>query len=95
MVIAGAVEGQRQDRHVVDGLGLISGRETAVGDAVEIGLQLLVELDDGGLDVLADLEADDQQALAGAGGRVDVFDPGDFPEQLLHRAGGRSSTSLA
>ena len=88
MVLPRAVEGERQDRHVVNGLGLDEREGDALGDAVEVGLQLLVEEDQAALDVLADLEADDGQALALAGGRVDVFHLGDFPEQLLHRPGG-------
>ena len=88
VIVARAVERQRQDRHVVDGLGLDEREGDAVRDAVEVRLQLLVELHQAALHVLAHLEAHDDQALAGARGGVDVFDAGDFPEQLLHRPGG-------
>ena len=57
-------------------------------NTVEIRLQLLVQLDQALLDVLANLEPHDGQALARAGGRVNVFHAGDFPEQLLHRTRG-------
>ncbi len=87
VVVAAAVEGQGQDRHVVDGMRLDQRLRHRMGDAVEVGLQFLVEADDGGFEVLADVEADDQQALAGHRGRVDVLDAGDFVEQLFHRDG--------
>jgi hypothetical protein len=48
----------------------------------------LVEFDEAGFDVFADFEADDDEALAGLGGAVDVFDARDFPEEFLHGAGG-------
>ena len=66
----------------------MSGWTDAGRDAVEVGLQLLVQLHQAALDVLADLEAHDDQALARARGGVDVFHAGNFPEQLLHRPGG-------
>ena len=88
MVVTRAVKRERENRHVVNGLGLDERRGNAVRNAVEVLLQLLVQLHDAALHVLADLEAHDDQALAGARGGVDVFDAGNFPEQLFHRARG-------
>ena len=88
MIVARAVKREREDRHVVNGLGLDERRGNAVRDAVEVLLQLLVQLHEAALHVLADLEAHDDQALAVARGGVDVFHAGNFPEQLFHRARG-------
>jgi hypothetical protein len=86
VIVARAVEGEGEDRHVVDRAGLDERRGDAERDAVEVRLQLLVEADEGGLEVRADLEPHDGQVAAGACGGVEVFDTGDFPKEFLHRA---------
>jgi hypothetical protein len=73
------------DGDIVNGARLDQRRADARRDAVVVGLQFLVEPDEALLEVGADLEADDDERAAGAGGGVEVFDAGDFPEQLLHR----------
>ena len=83
VVLAAAVEGQGEDGHVVDAPGLEQGRGGARGDPVQVGVELLVELDDGLLLVPAHQEADDDQGLAGAGGGVDVFHPGELTGEFL------------
>ncbi len=87
VVVGFRVEGEGEDGHVVDAVRLDERPRDAVGDAVEVGLQLLVEADDGLLEVRAHVEAGDEQTLPGGGGGVDVFHPGQFVEQLLHGHG--------
>ena len=82
-----AVQGKREDGDVVDGARLDQGSADAGRDAVEVGLEFLVEADEGGLDVGADFEAHDHHRLAGRGRAVEVFDAGDFPEKFFHRTG--------
>ena len=87
VVIVGGMEGEGEDRNVVDGPGLDDGGRDAGGNAVDVGLEFLIEIDDGALVILADFEADDEQSAAGLRGGVDVLDAGNFPEQLFHGAG--------
>ena len=87
VVVGFRVEGEGEDGHVVDAVRLDERSRDAVRDAVEVGLQLLVEADDGLLEIGAHVETGDEQALAGGGGGVDVFHPGQFVEQLLHGHG--------
>ena len=65
MIIPRAVESQREDGHVVNGLGLDERCRNTVRNAVEVLLQLLVQLHDAALHVFTDLEAHDDQTLAG------------------------------
>ena len=88
MIVAGAVEGQAEDRHVIDAFGFDQRPADAGRDAVEVRAQFFGEFDQAALRVLADLEAHDDQALAVAGGGIDIFHAGDFPQQFFHRAGG-------
>jgi len=88
VVVRGAVQRECEHRHVVDGARLDQRRADAGRDAVEIGLELLVEAHERGLQIGADLETHDGHHAAGAGGRVEVLHAGDFPEQFLHRARG-------
>ena len=87
MILGPAVQGQGQDGHIIDGAGLDQWGAHARGNAVKVGLKLLVEPDEGRLDVSADDEADDDQRIARARCGVEVFDPGHLPEQLFHRPG--------
>ena len=65
VVVARAVEGDGENRDVVDRARFDEGGGDAERDAVEIGLEFLVEADERGLEVGADLEADDRQVAAG------------------------------
>ena len=87
MIVVAAMEGQGQDRHVVNGVGLDQRPGDRMGDAIEIGLKLLVEPDDGGLKVLTDKESHDQEGLSGHRGRIDILHPRQLVEQLFHRDG--------
>jgi len=87
VAVALAPERQRQDGHVVDGARLDERLGGARRDEVEIGVHLLVELDDAVFLVLADVEADDGHGHPRAGCGVDVLDARDLPDQLLHGLG--------
>jgi len=65
---------------------LASGVLTPGRNAVGVALQFLVQADERGLDVSADLEADDDQRGARAGGGVKILHVGNFPEQLFQRS---------
>ena len=79
------VQGQREDGHVVDRLRLDQRSSDARGDTVEIRLELVIEPHERFLHIRADIETNDDEALARPRNRVDVFHARDFPEQLLHR----------
>ena len=85
VIVVGAVQGQGQDRHIVDGARLDQGWGDAGRNAVKIGLKLLIQLHQAALDILAHLEADDGHGLTGHSGGIDVLDALDLPQQLLHR----------
>ena len=85
--IAAGVKRQAQDRHVVDRSRLDQRFGSARRYAVEIREHFLVDPNNGVFLVLADVETNDHHRGAGAGGGVDVLDPGDLPQQLLHRFG--------
>ena len=85
-ILPRTMQSQGQNGHVIDGPRLDQRRRHPVRDAVEIRLQLLVEFDQTRLQVGADFETHDDQTLGRTRRGVDVFDPGDFPEQLLHRS---------
>ena len=87
VVVGRAGEGERENGDIVDGAGLDQRGGDAGREAVEVGLEALVEADEGGLDLGADLVADDDGAEAGARGGVEVFDAGDFPEEFFEGAG--------
>ena len=87
VVIAIAGERQRQNRHIVDRPRLDQRTADTRGNRVGICLELLIETDDGPLLILSDFEAHHHHGHAGRRGRVNVFDSGDFPEELLHRLG--------
>ena len=85
VVVRRAVQRERQDRYIVDRAWFDDRRRHTHGDTVKIGLQLLVEPYERGLDVRAHREAHDHHRGAGTGGGVEIFDAGDFPEQFFHR----------
>ena len=88
VIIAAAVERQRQDGHVVDALRLDQRSAHAHRNTVKIGVQLVRQLHQAALRIFAYLEAHDYQALTVARGGVDVFHAWHFPEQLFHWPGG-------
>ena len=88
VIVAGTVEGEGEDGDIVDAAGLDDGWRHAHRNAVEIGAEFFRHLDEAAVRVFADLEADNDERFAVAGGAVEVFDSGDFPEQFLHGAGG-------
>ena len=83
MIVTRAVERQRENRDIVNGLGFDERIRNTVRDPVEVRVQFLRELDETFLGVEANLETHDGQAFAFARSRVDVFDPGNFSEQLF------------
>ena len=86
VIVSGAVECKRQNRHVVDGAQLNKRLRSAVRDAVKVRLQFLVKPDETFLGVGADHEPHNYQALAGTRSGVDIFHAGNFPEQFFHWA---------
>jgi hypothetical protein len=87
VIVSRAGEREREDGDIVDRARFDERRGDAGREAVEVGLEALVEADEGGLDLGADLVADDDGAEAGAGGGVEVVDAGDFPEEFFEGAG--------
>ena len=79
------MEGESEDRHVVNRFGFDEGERDAARNPVEVGLQFLVKFHQALLHILSDLEPNNGEALTGTRGGVNVFDAGDFPQQLLHR----------
>ena len=80
-----APEGEGQNGDIVDGARLDQRRTGSGWDQVKIGEHLLIQTDDGFFFILADIEADDGQRIAWRRSRVDVFDPRNLPQELLHR----------
>ena len=64
VIVAGAVEGECEDGHVVDALWLHDGHGDAHGHAVEVGAELFGEFYETAFGVFADFEAHDDEALA-------------------------------
>src|SRR5688572_6231751 len=85
VVVARSPERHGGDRYVVDRPWLDDGRRRARRDAVEVGLQLLIEAHERPFLVLADQKPDDDHRLSGARRGIEVFDAGHFPQQFLHR----------
>ncbi len=80
-------QGDGHDRHVVDALRLHQGRHDALGDQVHVAVELVVELDQRGFHLLADVEAHGDHRQAFARHRVDVLDPRQLRHQPLQRLG--------
>ena len=76
-------QGQVDDGHVVDLDGLDDPARDARRHLVDVGLNLVVQLDPASLQVLAHVEANGHDGLARHARRVDVFHAGDLVEQLL------------
>ncbi len=87
MIIGSGVKGKRQNRYVINGMRLDQRFGDPMRNAVKVGLQLLVQADNRGLQVLTYVEAGNQQAAAGHGGGVNKLDPGQFIEQFFHGNG--------
>ncbi len=83
-----APQRERDHRHVVDALGLDERHAHARRDLVEVGLDLVVELDQRRAHLLADLELHGHHGAVAFGGGVDVLDAGDLAHQPLERVGG-------
>ena len=83
---------QGDDRHVVDALGLDDGlTNSKVGrQPIEIGVELVVQADNGVGAGLADQELHGQHRHAGSRHRIHMFDALDFREHLLGRAADQS-----
>ena len=73
-VVVRAPQGQREDGNIVDRARLDDGLRNSGRHAVEVRIELAVDLDERIFLRRADQEAHDHQALAGAGGRVHVLD---------------------
>ena len=86
VVVSGAPQRHRDDRHVINRSGLDERRADARGNAVGVGRQLLVQSHERTLFVLPDVEPHDDHRLPGTRGRVEILDTRHFPEQLLHRS---------
>ncbi len=84
-----AVQGQGDDRHVVDALGLDDGLAHADVrlDPVAVGHQRVVQSHQRRDAVLADLELHRQDGQPGPRDREDVLDAGDLRDHLLGRHG--------
>ena len=87
VVLVVAPEGQGQNGHVIDITGLDQRRRGGPGDAVIIGHELGLQTHDGLFLVLANVKPDNGHGHARAGGGVNVFHPGDLPEQFFHGRG--------
>jgi len=87
IVAGGAGQRQRDDGNVVDFDGLDDPAGHARRNDVGVLLNLVVELDQAPLAVFADVEADGDDALAGARHRVDVLDAVDLVEEFFQAGG--------
>ncbi len=83
-VVTGAPEGKGEDGHIVDRSRFYERLGNARRDLVVVGHELVVEVDDALLHVLADIEPHDGDAHAGSRHGVDVFHALDLPEELRH-----------
>jgi hypothetical protein len=88
VIVPLAMEGQRQNRHIIDGSGLDEWEGNAGRNAVNVGSQFLREPHQACLGIGTDLEANDGQGLRLAAGGIHVFYSGDFPQEFLHRPRG-------
>ena len=88
MIVAGAVQGESEDRHIIDALGLDQWLAGTGRNAIKVRAKFFGDLDEAELRVLADFEPHDDQRLAIAGGGIDIFNARDFPQQVFHRLGG-------
>ena len=84
VVVGGvAVEGQGDDGHVVDAHGLDHPAGHAGGHLVDIGEDLVIDLEEAGLEIFPNLElgGDDGEAVPGLG--IEVFQALHLPEFFL------------
>ena len=87
-VIVLAPQRHRHDGHIVDGADFDQRLRDAGGNAVEIGVQLVVGLDDRVFFLGPHVEAHHQHAQLGAGDGVHVLHARDLAQQALHGDGG-------
>jgi hypothetical protein len=87
VAVAVAPEGQRENRHIIDGALLDQRWQNTRRYPVEIGRELVVQVDDALLHALPDVKPDDRQVEPGLDDGVDILHPFDFPEQLFHGFG--------
>src|SRR6516164_2705551 len=83
-VVAAAPEGERQDGYVVDGARFDQGPRGAGWDQVEMGIEFVVQLDDGVFFLLAHLVPHDHHAQSGPGDGIYILHPRYLPDELLH-----------
>ena len=82
-VVVLAPQRQRHDGHVIDGAHFDERRRNSLRNAVEVGVQLVVRLDDGVFFLGADVETHHQHAHAGVRDGVHVLDARNFAQQPL------------
>ena len=85
-VAAFGVEGEREDRDVVDGVRLHQRRGDAGRQRIAAGGELRFHLDDALLLVFPDLEAHGDHGLTVPGYGIDMLYAGDFPERPFQAA---------
>ncbi len=82
-VVVLAPQRQRQDRHIVNGAGLDERLRDSRRHAVEVRVELAVDLDQRVFLRRADQKAHDDQALPGSRSRVHILDARDLVHQVL------------
>ena len=87
MILRLAVQGEGENGHVINRAGFDQRLADPGRDAVEVGLQFLVQSDERGLDVGADDKPHNNHGTAGGGRRVEVFHIGNFPQEFFHGPG--------
>ncbi len=82
-VVVLAPQGQRENRHIVDGTRLDDRLRHARRNLIEVRIELAVDLDECVFLGRADQETHNHQAHSRARSGVDVFDPGDLVHEPL------------
>jgi len=85
VAVARRVQCESDNRDIVDLDGLDDPAADPGRDEVDVRVDLVVELDEGALAVLADEEPDGHDGVIAARDGIDVLDPVDLPEELLER----------
>ena len=83
-VVVFAPERERHDGDIIDRAALDNRLRNSRRDAIEVGVELVVGLDDGVFFLRAHIEAHDQHAHARLADGIDIFDTRHFAQQLLH-----------
>ena len=82
-VVVLAPQRHGQDRHIVDGARLDDRLRNSRRHAIEVRVELAVDLDQRVFLRSADQEADDHQALSRRGGGIDIFHARDLVNKVL------------